>query len=63
MHQNAFIFVVPGVAFLTPWMQKSLKIVENNRLGHVNVLPTNLNWNEVANAFSSLLHRQARASE
>ena len=30
MHTNAFIFVVPGVALLTPWMQKSLKIVENS---------------------------------
>ena len=29
MHQNAFIFVVPGVALLTPWMQRSFKIVEN----------------------------------
>ena len=26
MHQNAFIFVVPGVALLTPWMPKSLKM-------------------------------------
>ena len=30
MHQIAFIFVVPGVALLTQWMQKSLKIVENS---------------------------------
>ena len=30
MHQNAFIFVVPGVALLTPWTQKLLKIVENS---------------------------------
>ena len=30
MHQIAFIFVVPGVALLTPWMQKLLKIVENS---------------------------------
>ena len=30
MHQNAFIFVVPGVALLTPWMQKLLKIVDNS---------------------------------
>ena len=30
MHQNAFIFVVPCVALLTIWMQKSLKIVENS---------------------------------
>ena len=29
MHQNAFIFVFPGVALLTPWTQKSFKIVEN----------------------------------
>ena len=29
MHENAFIFVFPGVALLTPWMQKSFKIVEN----------------------------------
>ena len=29
MHQIAFIFVVPGVALLTPWMQKSIKIIEN----------------------------------
>ena len=29
MHQNAFIFIVPGFALLTPWMQKTLKIVEN----------------------------------
>ena len=35
IHQNAFIFVVPGVALLTPWMQKSLKIVENHRWGTV----------------------------
>ena len=25
MHQNAFIFVFPGVALLTPWIQKRLK--------------------------------------
>jgi len=30
MQQNAFIFIVPGVALLTPWMQKLLKIVENS---------------------------------
>ena len=35
MHQNAFIFVAPGVALLTPWMKTSLKIVENNRWGRV----------------------------
>jgi len=29
LHQNAFPFVVPGVALLTPWVQKSLKIIEN----------------------------------
>ena len=29
MHQNAFIFVVPIVTFLTPWKQNSFKIVEN----------------------------------
>ena len=29
MHQNAFILVVPGVALVTPWMEKSFKIVEN----------------------------------
>ena len=29
-HQNAFIFVVPGVALFTPWMQKSFKIVQNS---------------------------------
>ena len=32
MHKNAFIFVIPGVALLTPWIQKSLKIVENRIL-------------------------------
>ena len=30
MHQIAFIFVIPGVALLTSWMQKVLKIVENS---------------------------------
>ena len=30
MHQNAFIFLVPRVALFTPWMQKSLKIVQNS---------------------------------
>ena len=29
MYKNSFIFVTPDVALLTPWMQKSLKIVEN----------------------------------
>ena len=29
LHQNAFAFVVTGVALRTPWMQKSLKIIEN----------------------------------
>ena len=29
LHENAFIFVVPDAALLTPWMQTSLKIVEN----------------------------------
>ena len=29
MHQNAFIFVVPGVALLTSWMKKLIRIVEN----------------------------------
>ena len=29
-HEHAFIFVVPGVALFTPWMQKSLKIVQNS---------------------------------
>ena len=38
MHQNALFFVVPGVALLTPWMQKSFKIVENQRWGHVRCL-------------------------
>ena len=35
MLRNAFIFVVPGVALLTPWMQNSFKVVENHRWGHV----------------------------
>ena len=35
MHQNALIFVVPGAALLTLWCKKSIKIVENNRWGHV----------------------------
>ena len=30
MHQIAFISVVPGVALLTPWTPKSLKIIENS---------------------------------
>ena len=30
LHQNALIFVLPGVALLTPWMQKLFKIVENS---------------------------------
>ena len=30
MHQIAFIFIIPGVAVLTSWMQKVLKIVENS---------------------------------
>ena len=33
MHQNAFIVVVPGVALLTPWIEKTLKIGENHRKG------------------------------
>ena len=28
MHQNAFIFVVPGVALLMPWIEKTLKKVK-----------------------------------
>ena len=32
MHKNAFIFVIPGVALVTPRMQKSLKIIENRIL-------------------------------
>ena len=35
MHKYAFIFVVPDIALLTPRMQKSFKIVENHRWGHV----------------------------
>ena len=38
MHQNAFAFVVTGVALRTPWMQKSLKIIENHRWGHVSTV-------------------------
>ena len=38
MQQNAFISVVPGVALLTPWTQKSMKTVENHRWGHVRCL-------------------------
>ena len=38
MHQNAFIFVAPGVDLLTPWMQKPFKIVDNDRCGHVRCL-------------------------
>ena len=34
MLENALIFVVPGVALLTPWMQKSFKIVENSSKNH-----------------------------
>ena len=30
MHKNIVFFVVPDIALLTPWMQKSLKIVENS---------------------------------
>ena len=30
LHQNAFAFVVPGVALLTPWMQKSFKIIQHS---------------------------------
>ena len=30
MHQIAFFFIVPVVALLTQWMQKSIKIVENS---------------------------------
>ena len=30
MHQIALIFGLPGVALLTPWMQKLFKIVENS---------------------------------
>ena len=29
MYQNALLFVVPDFALLTPWIQKSFKIVEN----------------------------------
>ena len=29
-HGHAFIFVVPSVALFTPWMQKSLKIVQSS---------------------------------
>ena len=35
MHKIAFIFVVPDITLLTPRMQKSLKIVEDHRWGHV----------------------------
>ena len=34
MLENALIFVVPSVALLTPWMQKSFKIVENSSKNH-----------------------------
>ena len=29
MHENALVFVVPDVALLTRWMQKSLKNIKN----------------------------------
>ena len=29
VHQNAFIFIVPGVALLTSWIKKLIKIIEN----------------------------------
>ena len=29
MHQNAFTFVLPGVALLTSWVRKLIKIIEN----------------------------------
>ncbi len=30
MHKNVVFFIVPVIALLTPWMQKSLQIVENS---------------------------------
>ena len=47
LHQNAFAFVVTGVALRTPWMQKSLKIIENLPLNktHKIRMPV-LQWSE-----------------
>ena len=38
MHQNAFIFVAPGVALLTPWMQKSCCFDDFSIFGRVSLI-------------------------